>query len=76
MYKGADLEVRDNTLNNGHLTFYKMENLTLENNNVIRSNPCRAYSFNEVTGSADGNLFNDEFYAIPLSEDEPWKSCW
>lgn len=76
MYKGADLEVRDNTFNNGHLTFYRMKNLILENNNVIQSSACLAYSFNEVTGSADGNLFNNESYAIPLSHEEALKSCW
>jgi len=76
MYKGADLEVRDNTFNNGHLAFYKMDNLTLENNNVIQSSACKAYSFNQVTGSANGNLFNDESYSIPLNPDSPLKSCW
>ncbi|HEA30899.1 MAG TPA: right-handed parallel beta-helix repeat-containing protein [Leeuwenhoekiella sp.] len=75
MYKGADLEVRDNKLLNGHLVFSKMKNLTVANNEVEHPNKCWAYRFKKVTGFASGNTYNGETFDIPLSE-KPWDGCW
>ncbi len=75
MYKGADLEIRDNVLEKGHLAFFKMKNVTLENNEVNHPNKCWAYRFLKVSGSASGNTYNGEAFDIPLS-DTPWNGCW
>ncbi|WP_010522429.1 right-handed parallel beta-helix repeat-containing protein [Aquimarina agarivorans] len=75
MYKGADLVVEDNYLNNGHLAFWLMKNLTLENNKVAHPQKCWAYRFLEVSGTAKGNTYNEENFDIPLSE-TPWNGCW
>jgi len=75
MYKGADLEVRDNKLINGHLVFSKMDNLIVENNSVEHKSKCWAYRFKKVTGSASGNTYNGQDFEIPLG-DEPWDGCW
>ncbi|MGB3776001.1 MAG: right-handed parallel beta-helix repeat-containing protein, partial [Leeuwenhoekiella sp.] len=75
MYKGGDLEVRDNKLLNGHLVFSKMDNLIVENNEVEHPNKCWAYRFKKVTGSADGNTYNGNEIDIPLGDD-PWDGCW
>ncbi len=76
MYKGADLVVRDNYLNNGHLVFKEMANLTLENNKVEHPNKCWAYRFLEVSGSASGNTYNGEVFDVPLQPNTPWDGCW
>ncbi|OEK08505.1 hypothetical protein A8C32_03370 [Flavivirga aquatica] len=76
MYKGADLVVRDNYLNNGHLVFWKMSNLTIENNKVEHPNKCWAYRFLEVSGSANGNTYNNENFDIPLQPNTTWDGCW
>ncbi|WP_303317631.1 right-handed parallel beta-helix repeat-containing protein [Flavivirga abyssicola] len=76
MYKGADLVVRDNYLNNGHLVFKEMTNLTLENNRVEHPQKCWAYRFLEVSGSANGNTYNGEAFDIPLQPNTPWDGCW
>lgn len=75
MYKGADLVVRDNHLKDGHLAFWKMTNLTVENNKVEHKNRCWAYRFKEVSGKAGGNTYNGDAFEIPLS-DQPWDGCW
>ena len=75
MYKGADLEIRDNKLLNGHLAFYKMNNVTLINNEVEHPDKCWAYRFLKVTGNASGNSYNGEDFALPLSN-KPWDGCW
>ncbi len=76
MYKGADLVVKDNYFNRGHLAFWKMKNLTLENNKVEHPNKCWAYRFLEVAGNATGNTYNTEAFNIPLEQDKPWDGCW
>ncbi|WP_010179826.1 right-handed parallel beta-helix repeat-containing protein [Aquimarina agarilytica] len=75
MYKGADLEIKDNVFNKGHLAFWQMENLTLENNKVNHPQKCWAYRFLEVSGFAKGNTYNGEAFDIPLTDD-PWNGCW
>ncbi len=75
MYKGADLEIKNNYLKNGHLAFKEMENLTLENNRVEHPNRCWAYRFLEVSGKATGNTYNGEAFDIPLTN-QPWDGCW
>jgi parallel beta-helix repeat protein len=76
MYKGADLEVRDNTLKNGHLAFQEMDNLILENNTVTHSNTCWAYRFLKVKGQASGNTYNGDAFDIPLQANTAWDGCW
>lgn len=76
MYKGADLEIKDNLMDNGHLAFWKMSNLVLENNTVIHPNECWAYRFLEVSGNATGNTYNGEAFNIPLQPNTPWDGCW
>ncbi|GAA3607609.1 right-handed parallel beta-helix repeat-containing protein [Flavivirga amylovorans] len=76
MYKGADLVVKDNYLNNGHLVFKEMTNLTLENNRVEHPQKCWAYRFLEVSGSANDNTYNGDAFDIPLQENIPWDGCW
>lgn len=75
MYKGADLVIRNNYMNHGHLAFKEMKNLTLLNNKVEHEKECWSYRFKEVSGRASGNTFNGEPKDIPLS-DEPWNDCW
>ncbi|QCE42851.1 right-handed parallel beta-helix repeat-containing protein [Psychroserpens sp. NJDZ02] len=76
MYKGADLEITDNFMDNGHLAFKEMTNLTLENNAVDHPSECWAYRFLEVSGSATGNTYNGAPFDIPLQENTPWDGCW
>ena len=76
MYKGADLEIRNNQMNHGHLAFKEMVNLTLENNTVDHPSECWAYRFLEVSGNASGNMYNNEAFDIPLQENIPWDGCW
>jgi len=75
MYKGADLVIKDNFMDNGHLAFLEMTNLTLENNKVEHDNKCWAYRFLQVSGSASGNTYNNEPFDIPLTS-TPWDGCW
>ncbi|TXE11621.1 right-handed parallel beta-helix repeat-containing protein [Seonamhaeicola algicola] len=76
MYKGADLTITNNSMLNGHLAFKEMKNLTLENNAVTHPNTCWAYRFLEVSGSAQGNTYNNEPFDIPLQQNTPWNGCW
>ncbi|ALJ03982.1 hypothetical protein APS56_01910 [Pseudalgibacter alginicilyticus] len=76
MYKGADLEIRDNIMANGHLAFKEMTNLTLKNNHVTHENTCWAYRFLEVSGTASGNTYNGEAFNIPLQPNTSWNGCW
>lgn len=76
MYKGADLEITNNFMDNGHLAFKEMTNLTLTNNIVEHPSQCWAYRFLEVSGSASGNTYNQEPFDIPLEENTPWDGCW
>lgn len=76
MYKGADLVVRDNNLKNGHLAFWKITNLTLNNNTVEHEGKCWAYRFLEVSGRAEGNTYNGESFDVPLVENKTWDGCW
>jgi len=76
MYKGADLEIRDNHLKKGHLAFKEMDNLTLENNKVEHTSQCWAYRFKEVRGTASGNTYNGDPFNIPLNNSQPWDGCW
>ncbi|RZT96773.1 parallel beta helix pectate lyase-like protein [Ancylomarina subtilis] len=69
MYDGADLEIRDNTLTDGHLIFKNMTNLTLQNNVVTHPDKCRAMIFKGVAGSASGNTLNGESVLIPLNSE-------
>ncbi|WP_346883143.1 right-handed parallel beta-helix repeat-containing protein [uncultured Algibacter sp.] len=75
-YKGADLVVRDNYMDNGHLVFWKMDNMTIENNRVEHPNKCWAYRFLEVKGQANGNTYNGEAFEIPLQPNTAWDGCW
>ena len=76
MYKGADLSIKNNNLNNGHLAFWKMENLILETNIVEHDNKCWAYRFLEVSGNAEGNIYNGESFEIPLQPNVSYDGCW
>ncbi len=76
MYKGADLEVRNNHLKNGHLVFWQMDNLTVEGNIVEHPNECWAYRFLEVKGKASGNTYNGDAFDIPLQPNTAWDGCW
>lgn len=76
MYKGADLVIKDNYLKNGHLAFWKMTNLTLDNNKVEHESECWAYRFLEVSGYAEGNTYNGNSFEIPLEPNNPWDGCW
>lgn len=76
MYKGADLEIRNNKMVNGHLAFKEMTNLTLINNSLEHESECWAYRFLEVSGSASGNTYNSEAFEIPLEANTPWTGCW
>ncbi len=76
MYKGADLEIKNNVMDNGHLAFWKMTNLTLENNKVDHENKCWAYRFLEVSGKANGNTYSGDPFEIPLTPNETWDGCW
>lgn len=68
MYEGADLEIRDNKITNGHLNFRDMMNLTLNNNTVTHdSDKCRAMIFKGVSGVASGNKLNGQAVSIPLN---------
>ena len=75
MYKGADLVIKNNLMDHGHLAFKEMTNLTLTNNKVTHENRCWAYRFLQVSGTASGNTLNDEDFDIPLSN-TPWDGCW
>ncbi len=75
MYKGADLVIKENFMDNGHLAFKEMENLTLENNKVVHDNECWAYRFLQVSGTASENTYNNQAFDIPLSN-TPWDGCW
>ncbi|WP_197705651.1 right-handed parallel beta-helix repeat-containing protein [Labilibaculum antarcticum] len=76
MYKGADLNIHDNYMINGHVCFKEMTNLTLKDNKIeTTSSDVWAYRFLQVSGSASGNKFNDVLYTIPLSS-EPWDGDW
>lgn len=75
MYKGADLVIKNNIMENGHLVFKEMKKLTLENNRVVHENECWAYRFLKVSGSAKGNKYNGGGYEVPLSN-TPWNGCW
>jgi len=66
-YKGSDLVVKNNYFNKGHLAFWKMSNLVLENNKVEHPQKCWAYRFLEVSGRAQNNTYNNNFFPIPLS---------
>lgn len=74
-YKGADLVVKNNQLNKGHLAFREMKNLILENNKVQHPQKCWAYRFLKVSGQAKNNTYNGEPFPIPLSN-TPWNGCW
>lgn len=76
MYKGADLVVKRNYMKNGHMAFWKMSNLTIENNMIEHPDKCWAYRFLEVKGSASGNTYNGETFNIPLKTTTAWNGCW
>ncbi|GAB1855635.1 hypothetical protein MHTCC0001_04690 [Flavobacteriaceae bacterium MHTCC 0001] len=76
MYKGADLSIKNNKMSNGHLAFWKMDNLILENNSVAHTNKCWAYRFKAVSGIAEGNTYNNQPFDIPLTQNTPWDGCW
>jgi len=68
MYKGADLEIRDNHFINGHMAFKEMTNLKIVNNRFEEESHFPwIFSFKTVTGEANGNTVDGEIYEIPLS---------
>jgi len=77
MYYGADLEIRDNLLFNGHIALKDFTNVTITNNRVIRSRAfCWPYRFLRVRGSASGNILDDRPFDIPLVPNADYTDCW
>lgn len=76
MYKGSDLSIKNNFLNNGHFAFWEMDNLILETNSVEHPDECWAYRFLEVSGTASGNIYNGEPFDVPLQQNSAWNGCW
>lgn len=76
MYKDSNLSITNNIITNGHLAFWQMNNLILKHNNVEHSNECWAYRFKDVTGTAEGNLYNSNNFNVPLQQNSAWSNCW
>lgn len=76
MYNSADLSVQNNLMLEGHLAFSGIDNLILENNRVEHPDECWAYRFRQVSGTAEGNTYNNTPIDIPLQQNTPWNGCW